>query len=164
MSFVAQITADITGWEESLNKAGSKLRQFENDVKKSAESISRIGDTLTKVGTKASLLSAGLVAVGTKAFSMASDIEDAVGATEQVFSESSDAVKDWANSLGTQYGVAKKEALEYANLMGTMLKNIGNLTEEQASRQAATLVELAGDLTAMFGGRTQEAVNALRLL
>jgi len=61
MGFVGQITADITGWEESLNKAGLKLQQFENDVKKSAESISHIGDMLTKVGAKASILSTAIV-------------------------------------------------------------------------------------------------------
>ena len=137
MSFVAQITADITGWEESLNKAGSKLRQFENDVKKSAESISRIGDTLTKVGTKASFLSAGLVAVGTKAFLMASDIEDAVGATEQIFGNNADTVNAWASKLDSSFGIAKKEALEYSNLMGSMLINIGKLTKEEASKQSA---------------------------
>ena len=161
MSFVAQITADITGWEESLNKAGSKLRQFENDVKKSAESISRIGDTLTKVGTKASFLSAGLVAVGTKAFSMAADIEDAVGATEQIFGDNANTVNAWASKLDSSFGIAKKEALEYSNLMGTMLINIGKLTEEEASKQSAKLIELAGDLTAMYGGSTQDAVRAL---
>ncbi len=61
MGFVGQITADITGWEESLNKAGLKLQQFENDVKKSAEGISHIGDMLTKVGAKASILSTAIV-------------------------------------------------------------------------------------------------------
>jgi TP901 family phage tail tape measure protein len=161
MGFVAQITADITGWEESLNKAGSKLRQFENDVKKSTESISRIGDTLTKVGTKASLLSAGLVAVGTKAFLMASDIEDAVGATEQIFGDNADTVNAWASKLDSSFGIAKKEALEYSNLMGSMLINIGKLTKEEASKQSAKLIELAGDLTAMYGGTTQDAVRAL---
>jgi TP901 family phage tail tape measure protein len=161
MSFVAQITADITGWEESLNKAGSKLRQFENDVKKSAESISRIGDTLTKVGTKASFLSAGIVAVGTKAFLMASDIEDAVGATEQIFGENANTVNAWASKLDSSFGITKKEALEYSNLMGSMLINIGKLTKDEASKQSAKLIELAGDLTAMYGGSTQDAVRAL---
>ena len=45
--------------------------------------------------------------------------------------------------------------------MGSMLINIGKLTEEQAARQSAKLIELAGDLTAMYGGRTQDAVRAL---
>ena len=35
------------------------------------------------------------------------------------------------------------------------------MTEEQASKQAQTLIELAGDLTAMYGGTTADAVRAL---
>lgn len=161
MSFVAQITADITGWEESLNRAGLKLQQFENDVKKSADGISYIGDKLTKVGTKASFLSAGLTAVGVKAFSMATDIEDAIGATEQIFGDNANTVNAWASKLDSSFGIAKKEALEYSNLMGSMLINIGKLTAEEASKQSAKLIELAGDLTAMYGGSTQDAVRAL---
>ena len=64
-------------------------------------------------------------------------------------------------NLESYYGIAKNEALEYANMMGTMLVNIGGLTEEEAAKQAQTLIELAGDLTAMYGGTTADAVRAL---
>jgi hypothetical protein len=46
-------------------------------------------------------------------------------------------------------------------MMGSMLVNIGQLTEEQAAKQSQKLIELAGDLTAMYGGRVQDAVRAL---
>jgi phage-related protein len=92
---------------------------------------------------------------------MASDIEDAVGATEQIFGNNADTVNAWASKLDSSFGIAKKEALEYSNLMGTMLINIGKLTKEEASKQSARLIELAGDLTAMYGGSTQDAVRAL---
>ena len=158
MSFKATIEADIKGFTDNIDKAIGSVDKLE---KTTLQKLSSIGNSFVSIGKKASILSVALVGAGAKAFSMASDFEDALGATDQVFNESSEAVKEWANSLGSQYGVAKKEALEYANLMGTMLKNIGQLTEEQASRQSQALVELAGDLTAMFGGSTQEAVNAL---
>jgi phage-related minor tail protein len=70
-------------------------------------------------------------------------------------------VKTWADNLESYYGIAEGEALEYANMMGSMLVNIGGLTEEQAAKQAQTLIELAGDLTAMYGGTTADAVRAL---
>src|SRR5690606_15727584 len=89
------------------------------------------------------------------------DFEDALGATDQIFKEASDATKKWADELPTYFGIAKKEALEYSNMMGSMLVNIGNLTEQEASKQSAKLIELAGDLTAMYGGTTQDAVRAL---
>ena len=63
---------------------------------------------------------------------MAADFEDAMGATDQVFKENAKVVQDWASNLPSMYGIAKKEALEYANIMGSMLVNIGGLTQEQA--------------------------------
>ena len=158
MSFVAQITADISNFDKNIKKATDIA---DSSTKKMQASFDRLGDSFVKVGAKASILSAGLVAVGTKAFLMAADIEDAVGATEQIFGNNADSVNAWASKLDTSFGIAKKEALEYSNLMGSMLINIGKLTEQEASKQAAKLIELAGDLTAMYGGSTQDAVRAL---
>ena len=46
-------------------------------------------------------------------------------------------------------------------MMGTMLINIGGLTEQEAAKQSQTLIELAGDLKAAFGGSTADAVRAI---
>ena len=70
-------------------------------------------------------------------------------------------MKEGAKTLESYYGIASSEALEYSNMMGTMLKNIGGLTEEEAAKQSQTLIKLAGDLTAMYGGTTADAVRAL---
>ena len=108
-----------------------------------------------------SIASAAIVAAGAASFKMAADFEDAMGATDQIFKQNAKVVQDWANNLPSMYGIAKKEALEYANIMGSMLVNIGGLTQDQAAKQSASLIQLAGDLTAMFGGTTQDAVRAL---
>ena len=158
MSFIAQITADISNFDNNIKKA---VDITNSSVSKMQAQFDRLGDSFVKIGTKASILSAGLVAIGTKAFLMAADIEDAIGATEQIFKENANSVNAWAGNLDTSFGIAKKEALEYSNLMGSMLINIGKLTEQEASKQSAKLIELAGDLTAMYGGSTQDAVRAL---
>lgn len=158
MSFKATIEADIKGFTNNIDKAIVSVDKLE---KTTLQKLSKIGDSFVSIGTKASILSVALVGAGAKAFSMAADFEDAMGATEQIFKDSSDTVQKWANNLDTSYGIAKKEALEYSNLMGSMLINIGKLTEEQATKQSAKLIELAGDLTAMYGGTTQDAVRAL---
>ena len=158
MSFKAVLEADIKGFSSNIDKAISDVDRLE---KTTLQKLSKVGDSFIGIGKKASILSVALVGVGGKAFSMAADFQDALGATEQIFKDNSDTVQNWANNLDTSYGIAKKEALEYSNLMGSMLINIGNLTEEQASKQSAKLIELAGDLTAMYGGTTQDAVRAL---
>lgn len=158
MSFKAVLEADIKGFSNNIDKAISDVDRLE---KTTLQKLSKVGDSFISIGKKASILSVAVAAAGAKAFSMAADFQDAMGATDQVFKDASGSVQAWAYNLDTSYGIAKKEALSYSNLMGSMLINIGKLTEEQASKQSAKLIELAGDLTAMYGGSTQEAVRAL---
>lgn len=144
------------------------LKRLEDQADKSNVAIAKIDATAEKVASAAGKISkstapitAGIVGLGAVAFKEASEIQDAMGATEQVFGSQAQKMQQWADNLETYYGIAEGEALTYANTMGAMLKNIGNLTEEQAAQQAQTLIKLAGDLTAMYGGSTADAVYAL---
>lgn len=159
MSFVAQIQANIDDFSSNLDKAQAKMDEFSQSI---SQKISKLGSTFQKLGGVVSVgITAPLTAAGVAAFNMATDFEDALGATDEVFQESSASIKDWANNLETYYGVAKKEALEYSNMMGTMLTNIGGLSRKEAAETSQNLVQLAGDLTAMYGGQVSESVNAL---
>ncbi|MBR5306895.1 MAG: phage tail tape measure protein [Oscillospiraceae bacterium] len=144
------------------------LKKLEDQAEKSNATIAKIDATAEKVASAAGNISkatapltAGIVGLGAIAFNEASEIQDAMGATEQVFGSQAQKMQQWADNLETYYGIAEGEALTYANTMGSMLKNIGNLTEEEAARQSQTLIKLAGDLTAMYGGSTADAVYAL---
>lgn len=159
MSFIAAIQANIDDFSRNLDRAQARLDVFSDTV---GSKIEALGSKFQKVGTVMSLaLTTSLTAMGKASYDFAADFEDALGATDQIFTESADGVKKWANDLETYFGISKKEALEYSNLMGSMLVNIGKLTEDQAAKQGAKLIELAGDLTAMYGGQTQDAVRAL---
>lgn len=159
MSFVADIQANIDNFQTNLDRAQARMDQFADTV---GRKIANLGSKFQLIGGAISIgVTAPLTAAGIAAFKMAADFEDALGATDQIFKESSESTQNWANSLPTYFGIAKKEALEYSNMMGSMLVNIGNLTEKEASKQSAKLIELAGDLTAMYGGTTQDAVRAL---
>jgi len=159
MSFIAEIQANIDNFNSNLDKAQARMDAFANGI---GSQIAKIGQSFQMIGGALSIgVTAPLVAAGTAAFNMAADFEDALGATDQIFKEASAATQEWANNLPTYFGIAKKEALDYSNMMGSMLVNIGNMTEQEASKQSAKLIELAGDLTAMYGGTTQDAVRAL---
>lgn len=161
-------------WQISLNRATAELTKMEGELKKVESAMSSqkfedysnklqgIGSTMTDAGKKMSMaITAPLAAAGALSFKLAADLEDAMGATNQIFGSSAAEIKNWASGLEGYYGIAKGEAMEYANMMGSMLQNIGGLTEKEAATQAQTLIKLAGDLTAMYGGTTQEAVRAL---
>lgn len=158
MSFIAQLEVSSTGFARGIDQAEQQMDKLQRSVE---NSVSQISKSFESIGRKMSVFTAAFSLAAGKAYTMSADFEDALGATEQVFNQSSEAAKAWAESLPSYFGIAKTEALSYQNLMGTMLQNIGGLSEEMAQKQASALIELAGDLTAMYGGRVQDAVRAL---
>jgi len=163
-------------FQREIIETESKLKNYENQLKQTKNAQSQLGISLEKLGTKLKDVGAKLKDVGTSltqkvtlpiagagvaAFKFAADLEDAMGASDQIFKSAANEVKTWADSLEGYYGIAESEALTYANTMGAMLQNIGGLSEQEAAKQSQILVQLAGDLTAMFGGTTESAVQAL---
>lgn len=140
---------------QTFDDLGKKAIDFGSKMGSMGKKLTKFGGNMTKKVTLP------IVAAGTASFMFAADLEDAMGASEQIFKGSANEVKKWADNLETYYGIAEGDALTYANTMGAMLKNIGGLSEAEAAKQSQTLVELAGDLTAMFGGTTESAVQAL---
>ncbi|WP_313266514.1 hypothetical protein [Sphingobacterium sp.] len=159
MSFTAIIDAQIDDFVRNLNRAQSVMDDFSQGI---GREIADIGKSFQAIGGAISIgITAPITAAAGAAYNMAADFEDALGAVDQVLKQASGSTKEWADNLPTYFGIAKKEALEYSSMMSSMLINIGNLTEQEASKQSAKLIELAGDLTAMYGGTTQDAVRAL---
>lgn len=154
--------AALAQYEAEAKKATWQTEAFQKKAGEMGESLKSVGDKLSSIGKTMSVaITAPITAAGVASFKFAADLEDAMGAADQIFKGASDSIKSWADSLNSSYGIAETEALSYANTMGAMLQNIGGLTEAEASKQSQMLVELAGDLAAMFGGSTESAVQAL---
>src|SRR5690606_5640530 len=111
MSFTAIIAADNSSFERAVRQSQKSAEEL---AATTSQKMKEIGESFSNVGQKLSIFSAAFVAAGGASFKMAADFEDALGATDQVFKASAESVKDWANSLSPSYGIAKKEALEYA--------------------------------------------------
>lgn len=156
---IAMLKANVTDFKSGMKEAEGTLTSFKQQASSTFENI---GGAMSGFGTALTVgVTAPLVAAGTQAFMFAADMEDAMGATDQIFGSASGEMKSWAGNLETYYGIAESEALEYGNTMGAMLKNIGGLSEKEAAKTTGSLMELAGDLTAMYGGTTESAVQAL---
>lgn len=159
---VSKAEQELKGFEKQLSETAKASDNLKDKLDKAQTSLKDFGGKMTDIGKNLTMsVTAPIVAVGAASFKMAADLNDALGATDQIFKGAADSVKSWADNLDSYYGIAEGEALEYANMMGTLLMNIGGLTEQEAAKQAQILVQLAGDLTAMFGGETSSAIQAL---
>lgn len=149
---------------KSLNevKPGANWDKLESKIKDVQKSLTDVGEKMKDVGKDMTLkVTAPILGGATASFKFASDLEDAMGASEQIFKSSSKEIEEWASNLESYYGISRGEATTYANTMGAMLQNIGGLSEQESAKTSANLVELAGDLSAMFGGTTESAIQAL---
>lgn len=94
---------------------------------------------------------------------LASGLEQSVGAVDAVFKDSARSIHQWALTADQAVGLSTNSYNELATVIGAQLKNMGYPLEEVAE-QTGTLIELGADLSAQFGGSTADAVSALSSL
>lgn len=159
---VAKLEAKLADAKTSAANFANEFQAMGGKLTEVSKKFTEVGDKIESIGKSMSTKVTAPIAAGfAVAFKGAADLEDAMGATKQVFGDHAKDVDTWTSNIEDYYGVSKKEALEYANTMGSMLKNIGGKTDKEAAEMSEKLVKLAGDLSAMFGGRTEDAVRAL---
>lgn len=103
---------------------------------------------------------AAVVAGIKKTIDAASDLQQAVGATETVFGSASKSVDAFAKSSAQSIGVSEASARNLTATMGALLKNLG-FAGDQAADTSIQMAKLGADMAAAFGGRPEEAVEAL---
>ena len=125
---------------------------LERDVTKSASDVSK------QLG---SVLAGGAFLAGArKAIDAASSLEQAVGGTAAVFGEASQKVEEFARGAAESAGLSERAARELTSSLGGLLKGFG-FTADEAANLSIELASLGADLAATFGGKPEEAVQAL---
>lgn len=139
-------------------------KQARSDLKQTESALSRLGGVAKKAGKGVAL---GLVVAGAAAVKLgidsvkaASDSEQSIGATESIFKQYADTVIERSKKASQAVGLSANEYRELNNQLGAMLKNSGKPLGEVAGL-TDKLTKRAADMSAMFGGTTREAVEAL---
>jgi hypothetical protein len=105
---------------------------------------------------------AGLGIVATKllgdSVTAASEAQQAVGGVEAVFGKYADAVLRDSKKAAQGLGLSAAAYNELITVSGAMLKNKGL---KDFAAQSKNLITVGADLSAMFGGTTKDAVDAL---
>ncbi|WP_051461410.1 hypothetical protein [Tomitella biformata] len=144
-----KIIADAAGASRGLDETASKFDKFESMAGRAAIGVTAV------VGA--------LAAVGKAAFDEASALQQSAGAVESVFAAQAEAVDKLAAGAAQTVGLATSEYSQFAAVVGSQFKNLGVPMDEVVGTTDA-LIAKAADLSAMFGGTTSEAVEALSSL
>lgn len=148
------------GDDRSLNQAFTRQ---ERRAKQFDTRTATVGAGLTRAFGAAGI-TVGVAAFGiatAKGVKAASDLNEQVSKTRQVFGQSSQAVEAWAKTTGDSFGVSERAALAAASTFGNLFRVI-DLTPEKSAEMSRSLVQLAADLASFNNSSPEEALIALR--
>ena len=104
---VAKAEQELKGFEKQLSATAKTTETWKDKLDKAQTSLKNVGAKMTDMGKTLSMsVTAPIVAVGAASFKMAADLQDAMGATDQIF-QASDG-KSWADNLESYYGIPRR--------------------------------------------------------
>lgn len=157
-----ELQREIITTDSKLKHLKTQLDKIGNaNLQALSAQLKQIGDKMTSVGkTMTTKVTAPIVAGYTVASKYASDYEENLNKLDVAFGSNSQAVKDWANSARTQFGLSKVQATDAASAFGALGKGIG-LSESSAAEMSTTLAGLSADLGSYFNVGVDESAKAL---
>jgi hypothetical protein len=135
---------------KGVKAAGTSLGNFSRTV----------GRQLKNVAVAATGIGIALGAASLKAISAASDLDESISATRQIFGDASNAVLKFADDAALAFGQSKQEALDGALTFGTFGKAAG-LAGDDLSGFTNGLLGLSSDIASFRNATPQEAIEAI---
>lgn len=143
---VVRVTADTARAQGNIDGVATRMGRFQS--------------AMAKAALPAAAVVAGLAKVGSSAVRAASDLEQADGAVQSVYGKAADSVRKYASDSAQRLGVAKSAYMQSSAVMGSALQSTG-FSAEKAAKMTDQAFTRSADLAATFGGKTEEAMDAI---
>lgn len=153
------IKKQLKGVETTAASGAKKTEKSLNDVGKGANDLKQ---TIKGLGQQiaAAFAAREIIRFTKQTIDAASDLNETLSKSQQIFGDASKAVEDFASNSAKQFGQSKQQAIDAAASFGVFGKSAG-LTGQDLSKFSTDLVALSADL-ASFGNTTpEEAALAL---
>lgn len=135
-------------------------RDAEAALNRTSTAAGRMSGAARRAGVVGAAGLAAVAAGGWKAVQAAGRLEQSSGALDTVFGRNAAQMQRWSKQAQTSVGLTRNEYAELGTLIGTQLKNGGTAMDDLGPK-TNKLITQAADLSAMYGGSTKEAVDAL---
>lgn len=161
-----QILGDSSSLERAFKRSERSAVQFNGRMnalgQASRGALSRTGGAGGFLfGSGTFIAAAGITAAITKSVSAASDLNETISKSRQVFGEASVSVERFGDSAAQALGQSKQQAVEAAATFGNLFRTVG-LAGQQNAEFSTSLVKLAGDLASFNNVAPGDALLALR--
>ena len=147
--------------------ATKNLRGAFTGIEAEAEAAGRASSGKFKSAFTGALTAAGGLFAGVQLFDFgrdaifkAGDIEQSIGAVDAVFKGSAERMHEYAATASSTVGISTNAYNELAAKLGASLKNGGTSIDELGEKTNG-LIQLGADLSSLYGGSRQEAIDAI---
>jgi len=149
---------------EGIAQSAKELRAFDKEVRAAQQKIARLGRDMEKLGKTltigVTLPLAAAAGAMVSSVARASDLNETISKTNEVFGASSAAIQEWSKGTAASIGQSQQEALDAAATFG-IFGNAAGLVGEDLSSFAITFTELASDMASFFNTSPEDAVIAI---
>jgi len=167
--FRARLYAEVGQYIDQMRKAKGVAGEIVDANSKAGKSAAEMADKFNAAGKKmqdagkwmSTRLTAPIVAGAALSVKAASDLDEAMSATNEVFGTQTQAMSDWADEAAVAFGMSKREALDSSTGLGAMFDAM-DLGEPLAADMSRTMIELAGDLGSFRNEDPSDVLIALR--
>lgn len=151
------------GLQKAAQTASQTARKMSDGLKGVDEAASRFSKTFTKIVTGGAIGLAGKAVIGFAGqfLDAASDLNEVQNVVDVTFEGSAETVNTWAKTTARQYGLAERQAKQYASTTGAMLKSAG-LASDQVLEMSTRVAELTGDMASFYNLDFETAFEKIR--
>lgn len=156
-----ELVVRIIGDDRDLKRAlGSSEREVKGFQGRLAAESAAFGRSFLPAAAGAAA-GAGAIAILQKSITQASNLNEQLSKSRQIFGDASRDVEEWARTTSSSFGISNAAALEATGTFGNLFRVVG-LVPRQAADMSRALVELSADLASFNNADPSEVLIALR--
>lgn len=147
----------ITETNKGLKKIDRQARATQRSFTKLGNKVSKIGRVLTKSLTLPLLAAA---AASVKFIDDATDLNETISKTGEIFGSSAKDIEAWAEKSATSIGQSKQQAMDAASTFAIFAGSTG-MAGDELVKFSTELVELSSDMASFFNTEPEDAITAI---
>lgn len=159
-----QLEGAVGATGKASDTAGGQLRNLGTETGKAREHVGGLTGMMQKLGVTGGIGNAlgGIVAFETvkKIVGGASDLNETISKSQQVFKGSANSILQWSSTSATSMGLSQRAALDGASSFQNLFSQIG-LSGDASVKMSKSLVGLASDFASFHNAAPEEVMDAL---
>jgi hypothetical protein len=156
-SLIVRFIGDDRDLQRAFASSERRARGFQAEV-------TGVSGAVTAAFGRAFIAAGGTAAIFAglrSSVAIASDLNEQVAKSREIFGESSREIEEWSQTTARSLGIARNEAIAAAATFGGLFRVVDFAPEESAEMSRA-LVQLAADLASFNNSSPEEALLAIR--